>query len=346
VGAVPHDGDGDGQPDGGRLRVPARGRRPERADDLIVWIALGADTALAVVDALTPVVLINLLVFGPLVAAFRARPRTTALVAVYAVGLALYEGIPHGIFGSSDHLVRCAAIAATGVVAVWGSWQRAGIAGAEARTALLTRAGAVLRASPRYDHTLPAMAALLVPAAADRVAVDLVVDGRVRRVAATAAVPVPDRTADDAVAHVVRTGEPALLDGAAVLPLRARGETVGALTIASASRPPAPGSAALAFAEELAAECAVAVDNARLHAELQASEEALRRSNDQLGAILGGVADGVLARDAAGQVVCWTYGCPGAHARRHPPARRSRRCRPGASRRRSRTPRGCWRARS
>jgi serine phosphatase RsbU (regulator of sigma subunit) len=75
------------------------------------------------------------------------------------------------------------------------------------------------------------------------------------------------------------------------------------LTLASAGAPPAAGSLKLAFARELAAECATAIDNARLHLDLRASEEALRRSNDQLGAILGGVADGVLALDAAGHVV-------------------------------------------
>jgi GAF domain-containing protein len=105
------------------------------------------------------------------------------------------------------------------------------------------------------------------------------------------------------VTDVLRPGEPVLVDGAAVLPLRLRDETVGALTFASAAQPPEPGSAALAFASELAAECAAAIDKARLDAELRASEDAVRRSNAQLGAILGGVADGVIARDAAGRVV-------------------------------------------
>jgi hypothetical protein len=166
---VPHAGPQAGPPEGRRPRVPADDPAPWRAGDVVVWIALIVDTALAILDAVTPVVLINLLVFGPLVAAVRATPRTTAGVAAYALSLALYEGVPHGIFGTSDHLVRCAAIAATGALAVWGSWQRA-----------------------------------------------------------------------------------------------------------------------------------AAIDKARLDAELRASEDAVRRSNAQLGAILGGVADGVIARNAAG----------------------------------------------
>jgi hypothetical protein len=173
---------------------------------------------------------------------------------------------------------------------------------AEGRAALLARAGAALGASLDHEQALGNVARLIVPVAADRFAVDLVEDGGVRRVAeghddGAGTSPRPDH--DERVAEVARTGEPVLQDDTAILPLTARGRTVGVLTLASAAAPPAPDSLKLAFARELAAECATAIDNARLHLELRASEEALRRSNDQLGAILGGVADGVLARDAA-----------------------------------------------
>jgi len=275
-----------------------RGGRAPGSSDVLLWVAVVVDTILAVVDAFTPVVLFGLLIFGPLVAAFRTRPRTTALVAIYAVALALYEGIPHHFFGSADHLVRVAAIAATGVLAVWGSVQREQTARAEARAAVLGRAGAMLGASLDYERTLQAVADLVVSAGADRVAIDVVENGGLRRVAAAGAATDAERAA-----RVAETGEAELHDDTVALPLRAREATVGALTIGSAERPPVPRSPALAFARELAAECATAVDNARLHRELRASEEALRRSNDQLGAILGGVADGVLARDPAGHVV-------------------------------------------
>jgi serine phosphatase RsbU (regulator of sigma subunit)/PAS domain-containing protein len=278
------------QPHGGGSRL--------RGADVLLWVAVVVDTLLAIVDAVTPVVLFGLLVFGPLVAAFRTRPRTTALVAIYAVVLALLEGVPHHFFGSVDHLVRVTAIAATGVLAVWGSAQRHKSARAETRAALLARAGAMLGASLDYERTLQGVADLVASAGADRIAIDVVEDGELRRVAAAGASTDPDRAAE-----VARTAEPVLLGETVVLPLRAREQTVGALTFGSAERPPGPGSPGLAFARELAAECAAAIDKARLHLELQASEEALRRSNDQLGAILGGVADGVLARDAGGNVV-------------------------------------------
>ena len=303
MGTAGHDAGDNGRPGterGGRLPAAT-----DRSADVLLVIALAVDTVLAIVDAVTPVVLLNLLVFGPLVAAFRSRPRTTALVTVYALVLALLEGVAHGFFGTADHLVRCAAVAATGVVAVWGSWQRERTARAESRAALLARAGAILGASPDHEATLREVAGLVVPAAADRIAVDAVEADGLRRVASATAAPPADTAASDAagLVQVVRTGEPVLLDETAILPLRARDVVVGVLTIGSATAPPVAGSPALAFARELAAECATAIDNARLHRDLRNSEEALRRSNDQLGAILGGVADGVLARDAAGQVV-------------------------------------------
>src|SRR3954454_6279259 len=89
--------------------------------DWVVVVALALDTAIAVIDAVTPVVLINLVVFGPLIAAVRTGPRGTALVSAYAVALAVYEGVPHGIFGTADHVARCAAITVTGALAIWGA---------------------------------------------------------------------------------------------------------------------------------------------------------------------------------------------------------------------------------
>src|SRR4051794_11620501 len=101
------------------MRAQARERQTKLPRvDWVLAAAFAIDTAIAVVDALTAIVLIGLVVVGPLIAATRAGPRRTALVSLYAVALALYEGIPHHIFGTPDHLVRCAAIALTGGLAV------------------------------------------------------------------------------------------------------------------------------------------------------------------------------------------------------------------------------------
>src|SRR5699024_4266920 len=140
-----------------------------------------------------------------------------------------------------------------------GSFQRQESARGEMRAAVLARAGALVGSSLDYDRTLQGVADVVVSAGADRIAIDVVEDGDLRRVA-TAGPP----TDPELAASVARTAEPILRDDTAVLPLRARDATVGALTLASAARPPAPDTAVLAFARELAAECATAIDNARL----------------------------------------------------------------------------------
>jgi PAS domain S-box-containing protein len=282
-----------------------------RGPDPVLVVALVFDTALAIVDAFTEqVVLFNLLIFGPLVAAFRTGPRRTAYVAIYALVLSILEGIPHHIFGKPDHIVRVAAIATTGALSVWGSWLRERNARAEQRAALRARAVALFARAGDVEQALAGTARLLVPTAADRCRIDLVEDGVLRCVADVeddaVAEPAAGRAEspdDGDAATVARTGEPLVRDGTAVLPMRAQAGVVGTLTLERHGTRLKPDDPFIAFGSALAAECAIALDNARLNHELHASEEALRRSSDQLGTILGGVADGVLARDRTGTVV-------------------------------------------
>ena len=79
-----------------------------------------------------------------------------------------------------------------------------------------------------------------------------------------------------------------------VLPLVARGRTLGVMTLVLAddSRHYGPGD--LALAEELARRAAVAIDNARLYAEAQAAEARYR-------GLFEGVADAILSIDAEGR---------------------------------------------
>ena len=80
-----------------------------------------------------------------------------------------------------------------------------------------------------------------------------------------------------------------------VLPLVARGRTLGVITLvlADTSRHFAAGD--LALAEELARRAALAIDNARLYAEAQAAEARYR-------GLFEGVADAILAVDAEGRI--------------------------------------------
>ena len=79
-----------------------------------------------------------------------------------------------------------------------------------------------------------------------------------------------------------------------VLPLTARGRTLGVITLvlADTSRQYGPGD--LALAEELARRAALAIDNARLYAEAQAAEARYR-------GLFEGVADAILSVDADGR---------------------------------------------
>jgi two-component system, OmpR family, sensor histidine kinase VicK len=79
-----------------------------------------------------------------------------------------------------------------------------------------------------------------------------------------------------------------------VLPLTARGRTLGVITLvlADTSRHYGPGD--LALAEELARRAALAIDNARLYAEAQAAEARYR-------GLFEGVADAILSIDAEGR---------------------------------------------
>ena len=64
------------------------------------------------------VMLVQLLVAGPLIAAIGATPRHTTAVAVLALALALVLGFRSDAFGSSEHLVGAGVVAAGGLLAV------------------------------------------------------------------------------------------------------------------------------------------------------------------------------------------------------------------------------------
>ena len=145
-----------------------------------------------------------------------------------------------------------------------------------------------------------------------------------------------DPEAASGVPHVLRTGRPELypevtdatLEAIAqdpehldllreigftsviIVPMVARERTLGAVTLVSAESGRRYGESDLGLAEELARRAAMAVDNARLYeearreiSERERAEAEVRASRDHLEAVLGGVADGVTAQDAAGRLI-------------------------------------------
>ena len=199
---------------------------------------------------------------------------------------------------------------------------RAEAEAAQRRLAFLAEASALLAASLDYAATLASVAQLAVPSLADWCTVHIVEDDGVIHPLAVAHADSskvelgrqmqrrypPDPDAQYGVRKVLRTGQSeiypeipdSLLVAAArdaehlklmrelslrslmVVPLVARGRTLGAISFAAAESGRQYGPADLALAEDLARRAAAAVDNARLYQEAQ---QALRARNEFLSTV-------------------------------------------------------------
>lgn len=184
---------------------------------------------------------------------------------------------------------------------------RASAEQATKRAAFLAQTTTVFDAALEPEATLVNLARLAVPALAECAIVDLVnEDGHVRRLEVIDIDPtrrdmaqairrqVPNMRADSPFSRAIRTGQPALVpevpqrstdEGSdpeharlmrqlecrsmLLIPLVARGQTLGLLTLASRDTSRQYDGADLAVAQELAGRAAIALDNARLYRESQ-----------------------------------------------------------------------------
>jgi PAS domain S-box-containing protein len=180
----------------------------------------------------------------------------------------------------------------------------------------------ILSSSLDYDTTLAAVTRLAVNGIADWCAMDeLLPDGSIRRIAVAHPDPEmvelahrlqekypPDSNASHGVANVLRTGVAELVEeipeelliAAAVddeqlriiralglrsyivVPLRARGVVLGALTLVSSDSGRRFGEADLRLAEELARKASIAIDNARLFRDSEEARQALEEQAVEL----------------------------------------------------------------
>ena len=201
---------------------------------------------------------------------------------------------------------------------------------AEERQAFLADAGWVLGSSLDYEQTLADVARLAVPRVADWCAVDIFVDGKLQRLALEHADGLKLALAREleapmlaAVTVATRTTEPVLvteIDERALasfrfdenqleiaralaprsyvtVPLTARGEVFGSVTLVTAESGRVYGEEDAALAQELALHAAAAIDNARLYAESERRSRAARA--------LEAVGDGVVLVDRAGVIRLW-----------------------------------------
>jgi PAS domain S-box-containing protein len=192
---------------------------------------------------------------------------------------------------------------------------------AEESLRVLAEAGTTLAASLDYREILAGIALLMVPVLADWAVVDLLEDGRVERIEVAVADPAkepvarayrrfaPDlREALVPTARVLRTGEPELIAevtpsflatatksaeharlaqelemrSAIVVPLLARGQILGSLSLVMAESGRRFGRRDLVLASDIARRAALAVDNDRLlEAAREARGEAERRAREE-----------------------------------------------------------------
>ena len=186
-----------------------------------------------------------------------------------------------------------------------------------ARLAFLADASTELASSLDYETTLTNVARLAVPTFADWCSIDLVVDGRLHRLAVEHVDPSkvqlahdlaerypPDPDASAGAWHVMRTGRSQLipevtdemlvagaideehlqiardlhLRSVVTVPLVARDRVLGVMTWVSAESERLYTASDLALAEDLAKRAAVAIDNAELHSETLATAVQLQHA--------------------------------------------------------------------
>lgn len=185
---------------------------------------------------------------------------------------------------------------------------------------LLAESGRALSASLDVDETMQAIANLALPGLAEMAMVDVVVEGGVRRVAASHADDrvsalferarlFPPRIGDQGPqSRVMQTGRSLLVRNIdeewirtldrgpehadlvrdmqprslIVAPLRSRGEVLGTLSFVRTAARPCFEEADVELAEELARRAALAVENARLY---HSARDATRARDDMLGVV-------------------------------------------------------------
>ena len=243
----------------------------------------------------------------------------------------------------NEHLTRLATIAVGGAIAVWIARTRRRERVARLRYSLIADVSDVVHRTLDPEVMMIEVARILSCELGDWCFVFLREGPRdIRQVAAMHRDPERQKLAWELLRHyplnpdreegpaaVMRDGEPRLyrvvdarliesisadernrrmiealeMTSAIVVPLTAHGRTFGAMAVAVAGPGQVYEEGDVTLAEELADRVAAAVDNARLYERLSGTESELRRSRDELQAILDGVADAVTAQGHGSHLV-------------------------------------------
>jgi PAS domain S-box-containing protein len=197
---------------------------------------------------------------------------------------------------------------------------------AERSIRFLARATDVLNSTLDYEDTLRQLARIVVPELADWCGIDLLDEGRIRRLMLANADPERERrvreigrefpidaAGNSVQARTIRSGLPQFFEDVtddvleasaenerqaellkragivsfACVPLVARGRVLGAITFVTAESGRKFTRSDFDLARDLAARAAIAMDNARLFGEAQQRAEDLRRANEAKDEFLG-----------------------------------------------------------
>jgi PAS domain S-box-containing protein len=273
-------------------------------------------------------------VIAPFLTALWGTTRQTAAVGALAIACCLANPAWNENLGSLEYLVRaCVVVVGSGFAVVAASARNRLIVG-RARFELLARVAELTDGAPTLDETMRRLGGAIVPAFADLCLIDVESGGELRRVAVRAhghgaealeaalgrrpdggAAPASDEVVHGAGTELlVEPGEATLqalardeadrealrADGACsaiVVPLRARGRALGALSLVL--RTPVRRRYEeddLDFARVLSGRAALALDNAGLFTELETVEA-------RLTAALGSLAEAVTVQDRQGRLV-------------------------------------------
>ncbi|MGH2923766.1 MAG: PP2C family protein-serine/threonine phosphatase [Solirubrobacterales bacterium] len=251
------------------------------------------------------IVLLGLLAIPPVIAAMGASVPQTAIVGAACVVLAVLSGLWNENMGSSAYVVEVMTVIAGSIAGLWIAALREEAAREKLSADLLAEVGAVTEQVRDQRTRAQEIAKLAVPILGDVVMVDVMTQARtIERLVANSSDPalarrfveLRKRTAiridgPHPVARVIRTGEPLELGGLSdelideitstegerellrkhrfrsclVLPLRARGAVLGAITLWIMRRTGGFDGVSLRTAKSLSERAALALDNAHLH---------------------------------------------------------------------------------
>jgi serine phosphatase RsbU (regulator of sigma subunit) len=262
--------------------------------------------------------LIPLLAIAPVVAARSASLPETGVVGIFCATMALLSGLWSGDFASAEHLVTILVVASGAIAGYSTAMLRERIERRRRSETLLAEVGTLLEAELDQSSRAQHVAALAVPVLADAASVYLVrPDGTIIHSAMTSSSrelasvltrlrhrEQIDPAGPNPVAVAVRTGEEQFLgkvteeelrqaagEGATVealrraapeetivVPLRARGSTLGAIKLSLLDQVRHYDDDARRVVRALAERCAMAIDNARIHEEQAHIATVLQRS--------------------------------------------------------------------